>query len=534
MDPLLPGILSLTGVALIPSDAQSADGGESEAAFVSALTDVAVASTPAPLKDATASPAESLTGEQPADEQSAPLIRVVDEPLTSKAAVHAAVDAARKIEATLARWTGLSADLSGVDSELNETEPLMPVHPEPQDRPEPAQAARPVTAIDETTDPEQIPATSAGMMQHPTATMVQPLPVDQSQNPLPVSPKFLDAEGPDTEQYDNESDAGVPDVFRKNDPLPSGSSFAFIASSDENVVLKQRPDVPNDPVRSQMAAVGSDIPRVVSAHDQPALITSAVPLPPPSIGILEIRPISSPVHDRSRIRRDGNAQDTNKIDGISAPPEDTTARGHSAIPHFSAAPKVFMRMPQTVTSDDAGQHDVAAAIDPLLPPDIRIDAILQRDPTVVVARGEMPANGYSLHRHFDLHAPAIARQVAEVAVKLGQGEVELSLAPEELGKMRLRVARGEHHPVVTVWFESPDILETARRHLDQLLQDLHDSGLENASLDLRGQSDNRHPNDHMPDVSSHDRMTGGDDMSLTTAPADPTRRLSDRLLDIRV
>ncbi|MDO5704767.1 MAG: flagellar hook-length control protein FliK, partial [Paracoccus sp. (in: a-proteobacteria)] len=133
-------------------------------------------------------------------------------------------------------------------------------------------------------------------------------------------------------------------------------------------------------------------------------------------------------------------------------------------------------------------------------------------------------------RTAETHAPAVARQIAQAAVTLREGEIELALAPEELGRLRLRVTQAEGGATVTVWFERPEVLEAARRHLDLLIRDLQDSGFESPSLDLRDESTWNGPDQD----ASEDRASA--DAALVPATDESPRHvpLSDRPLDIRV
>lgn len=147
----------------------------------------------------------------------------------------------------------------------------------------------------------------------------------------------------------------------------------------------------------------------------------------------------------------------------------------------------------------------------------------------IPTRHETPAPIATI-RTPEARASAITRQIAQAAITLREGEIELVLAPEELGRLRLRVKQTEGSATVTVWFERPEVLEAARRHLDLLIRDLQDSGFESPSLDLHDQSAWSDPDDG----GSEDNTS----MEAVPSPAnDESPRhlpLSDRPLDIRV
>lgn len=86
-----------------------------------------------------------------------------------------------------------------------------------------------------------------------------------------------------------------------------------------------------------------------------------------------------------------------------------------------------------------------------------------------------------------LHGQAepVSRQIAEAVVQMTDDRIEIALSPEELGSVRLVLSRGEAGNVLTVWIDRPEVLEMMRRHSEVMLADLRQSGLGDASLDLR-------------------------------------------------
>jgi hypothetical protein len=72
----------------------------------------------------------------------------------------------------------------------------------------------------------------------------------------------------------------------------------------------------------------------------------------------------------------------------------------------------------------------------------------------------------------------IARQLAEVAQHLPARPVEITLSPEELGRVRLSLVTSEHGIVVNVLAERPETLDLMRRHIDQLVQEFQSLGYE--------------------------------------------------------
>ncbi|WP_074948132.1 flagellar hook-length control protein FliK [Paracoccus halophilus] len=91
------------------------------------------------------------------------------------------------------------------------------------------------------------------------------------------------------------------------------------------------------------------------------------------------------------------------------------------------------------------------------------------------------AGAPSTARAAPVAASDIARQIASGAAK-GEAEwVEITLTPEELGKVRLVVTGGER-PSISVYAEHRDTLDLLRRHSHLLAQELKDTGFGGADL----------------------------------------------------
>lgn len=106
-----------------------------------------------------------------------------------------------------------------------------------------------------------------------------------------------------------------------------------------------------------------------------------------------------------------------------------------------------------------------ATATPLLPP------IEGRGADAVTTASVPPASGTA-----DL-SRQIAQQTGEALRHLDRGAVEVALAPEELGRVRL-VFDGQDtpNPTVLMQAERPETLELMRRHVEILAQDMRDLG----------------------------------------------------------
>jgi|GEM_PF-3885912 hypothetical protein len=85
---------------------------------------------------------------------------------------------------------------------------------------------------------------------------------------------------------------------------------------------------------------------------------------------------------------------------------------------------------------------------------------------------------------------AIAQQIAVAVESQGAGKstIDLQLAPEELGRVRLRLTSHEGVVAVTVLAERPETLDLLRRHIETLARGLLDVGYQEARFAFSGQN----------------------------------------------
>ncbi|MEZ5888268.1 MAG: flagellar hook-length control protein FliK, partial [Paracoccaceae bacterium] len=77
---------------------------------------------------------------------------------------------------------------------------------------------------------------------------------------------------------------------------------------------------------------------------------------------------------------------------------------------------------------------------------------------------------------------AIGRQLAQGLDAHRGGPVEVTLSPEELGRVRMVLQGGETGLTLTLTAERPETLDLMRRHIDQLAQDFRDLGYRNLAF----------------------------------------------------
>ena len=83
--------------------------------------------------------------------------------------------------------------------------------------------------------------------------------------------------------------------------------------------------------------------------------------------------------------------------------------------------------------------------------------------------------------------PHVARQIVEAVVTAREDRVEVALAPEELGRIRMVMTGPDHSPHVMVWAERPEVLDQLRRNTAILQDCFGDAGMADASFEFQGE-----------------------------------------------
>ncbi|WP_299562721.1 flagellar hook-length control protein FliK [uncultured Sulfitobacter sp.] len=94
-------------------------------------------------------------------------------------------------------------------------------------------------------------------------------------------------------------------------------------------------------------------------------------------------------------------------------------------------------------------------------------------------------------------APHVARQIVEAVHHTPNRPIEIALAPQELGRVRVSIKTDDKSIVVNILAERGETMDLMRRHIDQLGQTFRSIGYENVSFSFgQGASDNRQLTDH--------------------------------------
>lgn len=131
----------------------------------------------------------------------------------------------------------------------------------------------------------------------------------------------------------------------------------------------------------------------------------------------------------------------------------------------------------------------------------------------------------------------IAAQMAQAMLGQASGQIEISLQPEELGRVRMTVSTTETVVVITVVAERQDTADMMRRHAMALSRELASLGFEGVELSFeqRGGSDPEQPHsEETPKVAESGDLTSQnmDVLRLDVthdAGMDPTKALDKRI-----
>lgn len=263
-----------------------------------------------------------------------------------------------------------------------------------------------------------------------------------------------------------------------------------------------------DGVARQAEAVAGSSASAVSAEKMPI---RQVPLP----GEASARPPSGPAGARVR------ASAPDDLQGARAP---QPRRGNDPVRRMDILPASGLpRLP-----DPAG-------------PISSVDAL--RDPAgdsgfvLLDGRSAPPAGTSEAPLAPELRAAQtrpVARQIIEALVTAREAVIEIALAPEELGRLRMVVSGPDQAPHVVVWVERPEVLDQLRRNGAFLGECLGDAGMDGASFEFRGDGKPQDPRPDDTGAASENRSGSSAVTPALSAPVIWTPMAVSARLDIRI
>ncbi len=124
------------------------------------------------------------------------------------------------------------------------------------------------------------------------------------------------------------------------------------------------------------------------------------------------------------------------------------------------------------------------------------------------------------------------RQLAEAIIGAEDGQVELQLEPEELGRVSFNVKHSDQGITLHITADRPETLELLRRHAEQLARYLQEHGYQNSSFSFAGgRSGRQSAPQKLRDAGP--RLASVETNPSVTLAAESKRRASDGL-DLRL
>lgn len=254
-----------------------------------------------------------------------------------------------------------------------------------------------------------------------------------------------------------------------------------------------------DPVQIQTEpAVSRPIQVVMPATAElPATVDKLATLPPPAEAQADLPAPDNPV---DRVPAAGAAPSNPR-------PEPTEAVRPPDVTPESAPEMPSETKPASVENADPIKADITLH----LSRDLRIEV-----PTDMANRPRI------------VHPHEVTRQIAEKVAASDQNRIEITLTPEELGKIRLVITPGES-PEVSVYSDNRETLDLLRRNADLLQKELRDTGFGGASLSFGEENRGK-----APASFTHGRFGTAAEPGSSPAPVMPPPPAADRRLDIRI
>ncbi len=103
----------------------------------------------------------------------------------------------------------------------------------------------------------------------------------------------------------------------------------------------------------------------------------------------------------------------------------------------------------------------------------------------------------------------VTAQLAEIARSVPGGPVELTLDPEELGRVRMTLHATEATMLVSLSIERPETADLLRRHIENLAQEFRSLGYQEVAFEFNGEQNK--PGDH--ERQDHQQAAGADPVS---------------------
>lgn len=278
---------------------------------------------------------------------------------------------------------------------------------------------------------------------------------------------LLTRDSPSMQQGVKDAAQTSPAPQKSRDVAPEGGKGAqavTAAPSADRPVTSQRPDAPGSPPPPV------DAPRTEAATRPAGLQPVAVPTPP--------GPGAAPDADRRVSRSPGAARE------VAWPSYATAATGpqtdRARTPGAADAARLA-----SVSAHHVGPTQATLAgglADHQRPPLVAVGEVLTPEVLVLDGRGGDARLAVEPASHRPEAPRSVMWQLGELARRLPDGPIEVSLSPEELGRVRLSLQAADGGMVVQIAAERSETLDLIRRNIDLLAQELRDQGYSELSF----------------------------------------------------
>ncbi len=188
---------------------------------------------------------------------------------------------------------------------------------------------------------------------------------------------------------------------------------------------------------------------------------TAVPVQPPRAGLAEHTPESVRVAPAGAAGADGASMGETR----QAPPPEASATRAAATGATVAV---------HAGSNSAGGSDPLPAAH-----EAALGLVPGADPTLGARAADRPHPVGQAVAHLP---PGFGHRLAEAVVQLPDRTIELTLTPEELGRVRMTLATHDGTLTLAIHTDRPETIDLMRRHIDQLAQDFRDLGFSDLSF----------------------------------------------------
>lgn len=191
--------------------------------------------------------------------------------------------------------------------------------------------------------------------------------------------------------------------------------------------------------------------------------------------------------------------------------KDTAKTAEISVPQVTQSQSVE-RVFEALTAREIGLEDIAV-----------LQTAPPSDRRAVIDAQFVPSQHHIDTSRADM-ARSVGQQIAAGLAMQNDRPVELTLSPEELGRVRLHMQSNDQGMIVTVQADRQDTLDLMRKNIDSLSRELHEMGYSDVSFSF-----SQNPNQ---DQSAQQEATNPD-----TPPSDtplPTRETISQLQPIRI